>query len=248
MGLPRVDTPVHEMTLTSNNKKIKFRPFLVKEEKLLLMALESKNEREMVLTMKQIIENCLLSDINVDTLPMFDVQHIFLQLRAKSVGEIVEVTLRHPNGKNKKEQECDGSEKIKIDISKISPKSDNTHNVQIKINDKIGLQMKYPTMEIYNEMSNLYDIGSSENTIESIFDIIVNSIDYIYQDEEIFYAREHSKQEMHDFLNSLNSDQFENVRNFFKTMPNLTYTHSFKCSKCNTEEELLLEGIEDFFS
>mgnify|MGYP001337223262 CR=1 FL=1 len=136
----------------------------------------------------------------------------------------------------------------RIDISKISPKSDNTHNVQIKINDKIGLQMKYPTMEIYNEMSNLYDIGSSESTIESIFDIIVNSIDYIYQDEEIFYAREHSKQEMHDFLNSLNSDQFENVRNFFKTMPNLTYTHSFKCSKCNTEEELLLEGIEDFFS
>lgn len=243
--LPKLDIPTHELTLVSNGQKITFRPFLVKEEKILLMALESSEEHEILRAIKQILNNCIISDLNIDELPLFDLQYIFLQLRARSVGETIEVNLRHRNGINKKGVECDGTQKIKLNIDEIKPTKSNKSISNIKLSSDIGVVLKYPTVEILSKISN-----KNENNVEvdDTFDIVAESIDHIYQKEEIYHRKDHKKEEFIEFLNTLNSEQFEKIRDFFSNMPTISVKKSYRCNKCGVEEELELKTLEDFFS
>ncbi len=248
MALPKLDTPLYDLTLTSNEKIVKYRPFLVKEEKILLMALESNQDVEMYNAMKQILNNCIINkkDIDIDKLPIFDVQYLFLQLRAKSVGEIAEVTLKHPNGKNKKGENCNGVQQLEINLSEIKPKIGETHSKNISINDNIGVSMKYPTLDFFEKIEEKQD--EEEPVVDALFNAIADSIEYIYQGDDIFYAEEHSKEEILDFINNLNNEQFEKLKNFFSTMPTLEHKANYICSACGSEEELVLNGVEDFFA
>ena len=247
MALPTIDTPTYEIFLTSLDKNIKYRPFLVKEEKILLMAIESNNEKEMYDAMKTILKNCILEKvIDVESLPIFDVQFLFLQLRAKSVGEVAEVTLKHPNGENKKGEKCDGIQPISINLNEIKPIVPENHSKTIRLSEKIGVSMMYPTLEFFKKLDDMQT--QEKGVVESLFDSIANSIEYIYQGEEIFYANEHSREELLDFLNSLNNAQFEELRNFFSSMPSIQHKETYTCPKCGSQEELTLSTVEDFFA
>lgn len=247
MALPTVETPTYDIFLTSLDKKIKYRPFLVREEKILLMAIESNDEKEMYEAMKTILKNCILDkDIDVETLPIFDVQFLFLQLRAKSIGEIAEVTLKHPNGENKKGEKCNGIQPVSIDLNKIKPTIPENHSKVIRLSDSIGVSMTYPTLKFFKKIDDMQK--QEKGVVESLFDSIANSIEYIFQGEEIFYANEHSKEELLDFLNSLNNTQFEELRNFFSSMPSIQHKEHYTCPKCGSEEELTLSTVEDFFA
>ena len=246
MALPVLNAPTHEMTLVSNGQTIKFRPFLVKEEKILLMALESNNDGEMLNSMKQIINNCVLDDIDVEELPLFDVQYIFLQLRSKSVGEVVELRFKHPDDKNLNGEECKHEQNVKINISDIKPSSLQGHSNKIQLTPDIGVTMKYPKIDIFRKMM-LMDQNDS-SSVEAIFDIMISSIDMIYQGDEIFYKDDHSEEEMNNFLSSLTSEQFNKLRDFFQTMPYLRHEFEYKCTKCGVEQKVMLNGIEDFFA
>lgn len=247
MTLPIMNTPTYTLELVSNNKSITYRPFLVKEEKILLMALEGGDEKEMINATKNIISSCVSSDdFNINNIPLFEIQYIFLQIRAKSVGNIVEVNLRHPNGKNKDGQNCDGIQTISIDLSEIKPKIPQGHSKKIQLTNDIGVVMKYPTMNFFEKLNKLDE--QNENAVNAIFEVITDSIDYIYQGENNYYSNEYSKEELTEFVNNLNSQQFEKIRNFFSTMPVISHEEKFKCSKCGSEEVLTLNGIDDFFA
>ena len=247
MALPTIETPIHDIFLTSLDKKIKYRPFLVREEKILLMAIESNDEKEMYEAMKTILKNCILEkNIDVESLPIFDVQFLFLQLRAKSVGEVAEVTLKHPNGKNKNGEECDGIQPININLNEVKPIIPENHSKVIRLSEKIGVSMMYPTLDFFKKIDDMQT--QEKGVVESLFDSIANSIEYIYQGEEIFYANEHSREELLDFLNSLNNAEFEELRNFFSSMPSIQHKETYTCPKCGSQEELTLSTVEDFFA
>ena len=247
MALPVLNAPTHELTLTSTGKTIKFRPFLIKEEKILLMALESNDEDEMMRAMKQIISNCIIDDIDIEKLPLFDLQYLFLQLRVQSVGEIVTLRFQHTNGKNSKGEECSHIQNVDIDISKIKPESIEGHDKKIQVTDDIGVVMSYPKMDLYQKLAEI-EQDQNPNMINAIIDIFIDSIEMIYQSDEVFYAEEHTKEEMHEFLNSLNSGQFNKIRDFFQTMPYLRHEFEYTCDKCGCSENVNLAGVEDFFA
>jgi hypothetical protein len=246
MSLPVIDAPTFEMNLLSIKDPITYRPFLVKEEKLLLMAMEAGDQQEIVHTSKQIINNCILSkNVNADNLPLFDLQMALINIRSKSVGEEIEIQMGHFEGKNSKDEKCDGTSKIKINLSDLKLTTNDNHSKHINLTDKISIDMKYPTMSVYNRMSVLNENDAS--AVSELFTIIIGCIDNIYSGDEIFSANEHSKEEMDDFVNSLTSDQFDKFKIFFSTMPALLYDIEFTCSKCNCHEKQTLNGVADFF-
>jgi len=247
MALPKLDVIYHEMNIISKKETIRFRPFLVKEEKILLMALESGEEAEMVKATKQILNNCILNDdIDIEKLPLFDMQYMFLQLRAKSVGEISELKVRHPNGKNSLGDECNHMTDLRIDLSKIKPLINENHTPKIQLNDSVGISMKYPTLEILLKMENIDE--NEKSSVESIFDIMADCIDFIYDKDEVYYSNEHSREELIEFISSLNTQQFNKIRDFFNTMPAMVHHESYICSKCGQKETLTFYGVESFFS
>jgi len=244
MALPVMNAPTHEMTLTSTGETIHFRPFLVKEEKILLMALESNDEKDMMNAMKQIISNCVIEDIDIEKLPIFDIQYIFLNLRSQSVGEKIQLKFKHPDNKNSKNEECEHIQEIELDISKIKPESKEGHNKKISLDSDIGIIMNYPNIDMFTKFN---EFEEHTNAIDTIFDVIIKDIEMIYQGENVFYAEDHTENELKDFLGSLNNKQFENIRNFYQTMPYLRHEFDFACDKCNCIEHVSLNGIEDFF-
>lgn len=247
MSLPVIDTPVFEMNLLSIKGPITYRPFLVKEEKLLLMAMEAGDQREIITTSKQIINNCILSEnVNAETLPLFDLQMALLKIRSKSVGEEIELEMRHFEGKNSNDEECDGITKIKINLSDLKLTTHDNHSKHVKLTDAISIDMKYPTMSVYHRMTAMDEVEDA-STVNELFNIIIDCIDNIYSGDEIFSANDHTKEEMNDFVNSLTSDQFEKLKTFFNTMPSLLYDIQFTCSKCHCEEKQTLNGVADFF-
>jgi len=247
MSLPVIDTPTFEMNLLSIKNTIKYRPFLVKEEKLLLMAMEAGDQEEVINTSKQIINNCILSEnVNADKLPLFDLQMALLNIRSKSVGEEIEIEMGHFEGKNSNEKECDGRSNIKINLSDLKLTTHDDHSKHVKLTDKISIDMKYPTMSVYGRMAAM-DGAEDASTVSELFNIIIDCIDNIYSGDEIFSANDHTKEEMTDFVNSLSSDQFEKLKTFFNTMPALIYDIQFTCSKCKCVEKQTLNGVADFF-
>ena len=238
MPLPKIATPTYEMVLPSSDRKIKYRPFLVKEEKILIIAMESEDMKQITNAIKSVINNCILSrGIKVEKLSTFDIEYLFLNIRGKSVGEHVEVIVTCPD---------DGKTQVPvvIPLDEIEIKRDPKHNKDIKLDDKLTMRMKYPSMsEFVKTNFNLDD----DITVEQSFDLIISCIDQIYNEEESWNASDCTKKEMTDFLDQLNSKQFKDVEQFFDTMPKLSHRIRVMNPKTKVENDIVLEGLSSFF-
>jgi len=239
MPLPKIATPTYELELPSTGKPIQFRPFLVKEEKLLVLALESENTKEITTAIKNVIKACIQTrGIKVETLPTFDIEYLFLNIRGKSVGEEIEVNIICPD-----DEETYVPVKINIDDIKVSKSGEHTN--KIKLDDSLIMEMKYPSLEQF--VKNNFDF-TEDNVMDQSFELVAACIDKIYNEEEVWAAADCSKKEITDFLESMNSSQFKEIEKFFETMPKLS--HEIKVKNPNTEVEstVVLEGLSSFFA
>lgn len=239
MPLPKIATPTYELELPSNNQKIKYRPFLVKEEKLLVLALESEDNKNITNAIKTVIKNCITTrGVKVEELPTFDIEYLFLNIRGKSVGEEVEVNIIAPD---------DGETNIpiKIDLDDIKVIQDEEHSKQIKLDDTLMMEMKYPSLDQF--IKNNFDFDE-ENSVDKSFEVIASCIGKIYSEEEVWSTDDVSKKEVVEFLEQMNSVQFKQIEKFFDTMPKLS--HKVKVTNPNTKvkSEVVLEGLSSFFS
>ena len=238
MPLPKIATPTYELVLPSSDKKIKFRPFLVKEEKILILAMESQDTKQIANAVKNVISHCILSrGIKVEKLSTFDIEYLFLNIRGKSVGEQIEVMVTCPD---------DGKTQVpmSINIDSIKIQKDKKHSTDITLDDTYTLRMKYPSLNEFIKNN----FGSVENMgVDDTFDLIASCIDQVYSDEESWTSDECTKKELSDFVESLNSSQFKLVENFFLTMPKLS--HKIKVTNPNTkvESDVTIEGLQSFF-
>ena len=242
--LPKLDTPTYELTLPSTNKSLKYRPFLVREEKILLMATESGDRREMLEALKNLISNCVLSDIDVESLPMFDVEYIFLQLRSKSMGETVDLEFKIKSCEEK-DPPCKNTIKTTVNIEDIQIKHTDNHTNKIEITDNISLQMKYPS--IGSTPIDSINEDNEEPSVEAVFDTIMNCMEYIIDGDNAIPASDCSREELMEFLESMTSDQFAKVNEFFGTMPKISHTLDVVCPDCGATDSITIEGFENFF-
>ena len=239
MPLPKISTPTYELELPSTEQSIKYRPFLVKEEKLLVIALESEDTKQITNAIKTVIKNCILTkDIKVENLPTFDIEFLFLNIRGKSVGEQVDVNIICPD-----DNETNVS--VSIDLDDIKVQKNEEHTNKIKVDPKIMMEMKYPSLEQF--IKNNFDFNN-ENQMEQSFDLIASCIDKIYTEDEVWSAADVTKKEVIEFLESMNSSQFKDIEKFFDTMPKLSHTIKVKNPKTEVESEVVLEGLASFFA
>ena len=234
MNLPILETPTYELNLISVDEPVKYRPFLVKEEKILLTAMEGEDPVEIINAVKQILKNCTLADIDVEMLPTFDMEHLFLNIRSKSVGETSDIIIEC--------EKCNESIPINISLSDINPTIDENHTPQVKLNEKITIEMKYPTME------NLSNYTQSDSSTEQTFQMIEKSIFAIYDNENVYYMDDFPESEKETFINSLTQEQFLSIADFFNTMPTLTKDISYDCKDCNITNTITLSGLQSFFA
>lgn len=241
--LPKIDVPIYDLKLLSTGKKIRFRPFTVKEEKLFLMAAEAGDLKSITDTVKQVINNCVLDELDIDELPLFDIEQIFLQLRSKSVGELVNLKYRCNNlikDESEEEKKCNTVVEIDVNINDIIPEFEKTDKNKIEITENLGVVMKYPNFKVFESLD-------GENETESILNTIISCIDYIYDKETLYYAKDSTKEELNEFVESLQTKDLQKFKEFFDTTPKLRKNINFKCPKCSYEEDVLVEGIESFF-
>ena len=237
--LPKLDTPIYETELPISKKTFRFRPFLVKEQKILLMANESEDPDFLSGNLKQIIKNCSFSeDIDIDELSSIDIEYIFIQLRARSIGEVVETTYRC---KNKIDNEdCNNLMDVKINLLDINL-NNSSFNSDIKLAPNIGIVMKYPNFKTIESLTN-----DDKSTIDKTFDAIYHCIDYIYDENNFYYSKELSKKDVIDFVESFNTDQFNKIEEFFTNLPKLEKDIEIICSKCGYSHTIHLEGLNNF--
>ena len=240
MALPKIDAPVYELDLPLSKKTVRFRPFLVKEQRNLLMAMEFDDKDTIEKNIKQILHNCTLTEnLNIDSLPIIDVEFYFLNLRARSVGEIIQNKYRCENLVN--QEPCNTI--METDINLLEIKVDipsNIHDV-IQLTDKISIKLKYP------EYSVLQSVNKFEHATDMAFNMILESIEYIFDGEQYFYARESEPAELNDFIESLNQDQFSRIEEFFDNLPTMSKKLDMTCKKCGFQHHIEVEGLEDFF-
>jgi hypothetical protein len=237
MALPILDTATYELTLPSSDVQVKYRPFLVKEEKILLLAMESENTAEVTKALKEIVHACTFGSLNVEALPTFDLEYIFLNIRAKSVGEVAKLKLLCPDDK---ETYAD----VEIDLTKVNVQVDDAHtnNVVIDENRKLGIVFNYPTLEMTKAGFNVTDTD-----IDSLFDIMANSINHIYEGDKIYPSKDSTKEEMKKFLEGLPQTAFNKIKTFFETMPQLRHSVEVENPKTKVKSTIVLQGIRDFF-
>ena len=237
MTLPSIETPRYELTLPSTDKVVQYRPFLVKEEKILLVAMESNNNKEILNATKEILRACTFEKIDVDTLPIFDIEYIFLQIRSKSVGEIAKFKMLCPDDK---ETYAD----VEVDLTKVNVQVDDAHtnNVLIDENRKLGIVFNYPTLEMTKAGFNVTDTD-----IDSLFEIMANSINHIYEGDKIYPSIDSTKEEMKKFLEGLPQTAFNKIKTFFETMPQLRHSVEVENPKTKVKSTIVLKGIRDFF-
>lgn len=243
MALPKIDVPIYDVKIPSTGKTIRFRPFTVKEEKLFLMAAQGDDTSTSIKTIVQVLNNCILDDIDVEKMPLFDIEFLFLNLRARSISEIVELSYKCNNTiheENGSEKRCNNVVNINVNVLEIEPTNDPTHSTKIELSDKLGLVMRYPNMNFLGT-----DVSRDEFSI--VIDLIIDCIEYIYDDDGIYYSKDSSKEELTDFLDSLPSKDLEKIKSFFDTSPKMKKDLDFKCNKCGHTEKITLEGIESFF-
>ena len=237
MTLPSIETPRYELTLPSTDKVLQYRPFLVKEEKILLVAMESNNNKEILNATKEILRACTFEKIDVDTLPIFDIEYIFLQIRSKSVGEIAKFKMLCPDDK---ETYAD----VEVDLTKVNVQVDDAHsnNVLIDENRKLGIVFNYPTLEMTKAGFNVDDTN-----VDTLFDIMSLSINHIYEGEKIYPSKDSTKEEMKKFLEQLPQTAFVKIKTFFETMPQLRHSVEVENPKTKVKSTIVLKGIRDFF-
>ena len=241
--LPKIDTPIYEVKLISSGKMVQFRPFLVKEQKLFLMNTENDDVESTIKVIRQVLKNCVLNDIDVDALPVFDLEYLFMHLRARSVSEVVNLkykcnnTIKDDKGEDK---ECGTVNEISFNVLEIQPTINEKHTKKFQLTDKIGIVMKYPTFEIMQKAS-----GKGDSDI--IMDLIYNSIEQVYDEDTVYHMKDNTKDEIIEFVDNLQQKDLENIRNFFDTMPKLQKKIEYKCKKCNYQENITLEGVQSFF-
>ena len=242
MGLPKLNSTIHETILPSTEQVVKYRPFLVKEEKILLTAMESEDEKSIVVAVKQILKNCIQGDLNIDELPTFDVEFMFLRLRAKSVGEKITVGLKpFPCAQNEGEL-CKFSTEVEINLEEVQVVKNEKHSSKIMINDDIGIKLKYPDINV------LKDRGAKDQSdMEMGMSVIKNCIDMIFTKEETHERGSFTEEELDEFVDSLNSEQFKKVKEFFDTIPKLSHTVEYTCKTCGEEKKTTIEGLSSFF-
>jgi hypothetical protein len=243
MALPKLDVPIYTVNLVSTGKPVRFRPFLVKEQKLFMMAAESEDQNEMVSTIRQVLKNCVLDDIDIDSLPTFDLEYLFMNLRARSVEEVVDLRYKCNNvvkdekGEDKK---CTGVVEFKMNLLEIQPTKNANHKNKIQLTENLGICFKYPTFEMLQRYEKM-----TENEI--MIQILIDCIDYIYDKDNMYYAKDSSQKELEDFIDSLQQKDLEKFKDFFDTMPEIKKEVEFKCPKCAYEENILIKGMQNFF-
>lgn len=240
MALPMMNTPTYNLVIPSSKKSVKYRPFLVKEEKSLLIAQQSEDLTVMVDTLKSVITSCVIDKIDVDALASFDIEYLFTQIRAKSVGETIE--LLFPCDMDHGEDNEKARVKISIDLMQLQVEIPENHTNKIDLFGDVGVVMKYPSISIMKRLE-----GLEENDIDKIFSVIADSIEYIYQGDEIFHAKEQKPEELLQFLNNLTSEQFIKVQQFFSSMPRIKKEVKYNCPICAREHHKVLEGMQSFF-
>ena len=239
MPLPKIATPTYELELPSTGETIKYRPFLVKEEKLLIIALESEDTKQITTAIKTVIKNCIeTKGIKVETLPTFDIEYLFLNIRAKSVGEEIEVNIICPD-----DEETSVSVKINVDDIKVQTNEDHTN--KIKLDDTLMMEMKYPSLEQFIKSN--FDL-SNKNTIDQSFELVSSCVDKIYNQDDVWVAADVTKKELMQFLDQMNTNQFKEIEKFVETMPKLSHTIKITNPKTEIESEVVLEGLSSFFA
>ena len=237
MALPKLNTPTYELEIPSTDEKIKFRPFLVKEEKVLMMALETKDNAQIVNAVKDIVSECTYNKLNINTMPMFDVEYIFLQIRSKSVGEVSKVKILCPDDKKTYTN-------VEIDLNEVKVQVEDEHTNKIELTDSMGMIMTYPNIDSFTE-NGIQDINAS-----NMLDVIGTCILQIYEDkgEKVYDAKDQTKKELVEFIEQLNTKQFQDVQKFFDTMPRLKHTIKVKNPKTKKTSDVTLSGLNDFFA
>ena len=241
MPLPKIATPTYELELPSTGKKIKYRPFLVKEEKILILALESENTKQITTSVKSILKECISTrGVKIDNLPIFDIEYLFLNVRGKSVSEALDLIVTCPDdGKT--------TVPVKVYIDEIQVVKDPKHSNDIKLDDKLTLRLKYPSLDEF--IKNNFDFSSrEEGVLDQSFEIIASCIDQVYNEDESWAASDCTKKELLEWVETLNTNQFKLIEEFFSTMPKLS--HTFKVTNPNTkvENDVTLEGLASFFA
>lgn len=237
MALPINTTPIYTLTIPSTKEEVKYRPFLVKEEKALLIAQQSEDETVMLNTLKAIIKDCVKSQIDVDKLAIFDTEYIFAQIRAKSVGELVDLIFRCDTCTDEK-----AKIKITFDLTNLKVEFPENHTNQIELFDGVGIKMKYPDLNLLNKAKH-----TKSDDVNQVFDVVIDCIDFIYTAEEVFHAKEQTRNELLQFIENLTTEQFGKIQSFFETMPKLKQNVDYKCPVCGKEHHKHLEGINSFF-
>ena len=238
MPLPKISTPTYELEIPSTKKKIRYRPFLVKEEKILIIAMESQSDTEIANAVKDVLSTCILTKgVKVDTLSTFDIEYLFLNIRGKSVGEDVEVMVTCPDDNKTKVP-------VRVNLDDIQIITSKEHNRDIKLDDKLMMRMKYPSINEFIKSN----FTTNEIKPEDTFDLIISCIEQIYNEEESWSTSDCTKEEMNDFLDQLNSNQFKEIEKFFETMPKLSHTIKVKNPKTNVENSIKMEGLSAFFA
>jgi hypothetical protein len=239
MPLPKIATPNYELELPSTGETIRYRPFLVKEEKVLVIALESEDTKQITSAIKNVIKNCVITkNIKVESLPTFDIEYLFLNIRGKSVGEDIEVNVICPD-----DQETTTT--IKLNLDDIKVEKNENHTNKIKVDKSIVMEMKYPSLDQF--IKNNFDFTDT-NAMEQSFDLIASCIDKIYTEDEVWAAADVTKKELGDFLEQMNSSQFKEIEKFFETMPRLSHKVTVINPKTKVESEVVLEGLASFFA
>ena len=237
MVLPIVETPTYELTLPSQDIKVQFRPFIVKEEKILLMAMESKDNNEIILATKNVLNACTFEKLDIDKLPMFDVEYLLLQIRAKSVGEVSKFKVICPDDKQTMAD-------VEVDLSKVEVQVDDEHNNKILIDEKrsLGLVLNYPSLEITKAG---FDVNSAN--VDTMFNVVAQCIDHIFEGDKTYPAKDSTQQELKDFLEGLPQSAFLSIRKFFDTMPQLRHEVEVKNPKTGVTSSVTFKGLQDFF-
>ena len=240
MALPKIDTPIYELDLPLSKKHVRFRPFLVKEQKNLLMAMESGDSKSIEQNVKQVLNNCTVTEnIDIEKLPVLDVEYYFLNLRARSVGEIVENKYRCDNQVDG--SSCGNLMETTLNLLDIKIEGVKENNDVIQLTDTISIKLKYPEFSVINKLSNLTNVS------DIAFEMIAESVEYIFDGEQFYYAKETTTEELGEFIENLNQQQFAKIEDFFANLPKLEKKIEMKCSRCGFEHKLDVEGLESFF-
>ena len=236
MALPKLTTPTYELEVPSTDEKIKYRPFLVKEEKILLIAMESGEQESIITAIKNIVTECTYGKVDLGSIPMFDVEYIFLQIRSKSVGEVSTLRILCPDDK-------ETYANVDVDLSEVMVQVDKGHNPKIELTEEMGMIMTYPTID------SLTGIDGADINASNMLDVITSCVLQVYdkKGEEVFAAKDQTKKELIDFVEQLNTKQFEEVQKFFDTMPKLKHTIEVENPKTKVKSKIELQGLNDFF-